>query len=234
MTSTSTTTTSSNTTTGNSGIGSKIKGAAQIVHGAGENIRGTILGGVDTAVHKDSSANDEIARKGREQHATGVSNLKGRPLAAQYAHPADATAYGGNNTGGIGPGAQQTTDLQTAANGSPSDPHAGGPGAGTNITGTAEYSNAQQGYDATNSVNQPTGLNNARAPGATQGDGRTGVDTTGAGLYPDGQQGYGTANQLGSLNTNQGPGHSTQGYGYGAGTETRDSYANDQQGYGAD
>ncbi|KAF7335708.1 hypothetical protein MVEN_02226300 [Mycena venus] len=63
---------------GHGGIGSKIKGAAQTINGLGENVRGTILGGVDTVLHKDSSANDAIAAKGRAQHAEGMANLEGR------------------------------------------------------------------------------------------------------------------------------------------------------------
>jgi hypothetical protein len=52
--------------------------------GLGENIRGTFLGGVDTIVHSDSTKNDAIARKGREEQAQGVANLEQRPIAAEY------------------------------------------------------------------------------------------------------------------------------------------------------
>lgn len=45
--------------------------------GLGENVRGTILGGVDTVLHKDSTANDAIAAKGRNQFAEGTANLRG-------------------------------------------------------------------------------------------------------------------------------------------------------------
>ncbi|KAJ7635715.1 hypothetical protein DFH06DRAFT_1434329 [Mycena polygramma] len=84
---------------GHGGIGTKIKGAAQTVNGTppsppqeisaninflmnaviglGENVRGTILGGVETVLHKDSTANDAIAAKGRAQQADGLRNLRG-------------------------------------------------------------------------------------------------------------------------------------------------------------
>ncbi|KAJ6460025.1 hypothetical protein C8R47DRAFT_129154, partial [Mycena vitilis] len=67
---------------GHGGIGAKIKGAAQTVNGLGENVRGTILGGVETVLHKDSTANDAIAAKGREQQADGLRNLKGPAVGA--------------------------------------------------------------------------------------------------------------------------------------------------------
>ncbi|KAJ7190583.1 hypothetical protein GGX14DRAFT_47764 [Mycena pura] len=77
MTSPSTTTSSSNRT----GIGSKIKGAVQVAHGLGENVRGTILGGVETALHKDSAANDAIAERGRAEHADGMAKVARAPAA---------------------------------------------------------------------------------------------------------------------------------------------------------
>ncbi|KAJ7852840.1 hypothetical protein B0H14DRAFT_2759515 [Mycena olivaceomarginata] len=64
--------TTANSVGGNhGGIGSKIKKASV------KNVRGTILGGVDTVLHKDSTANDAIAAKGRNQFAEGTANLRG-------------------------------------------------------------------------------------------------------------------------------------------------------------
>jgi len=84
---------------GHGGIGSKIKGAAQTVNGLGENVRGTILGGVDTILHKDSSANDAIAAKGRAQHAEGMANLEGRSVrpTGTTAAPTTTTDYNTNS-----------------------------------------------------------------------------------------------------------------------------------------
>ncbi|KAJ6505613.1 hypothetical protein DFH09DRAFT_1375255 [Mycena vulgaris] len=96
-----TSTSTSNTTTGKPGIGSKIKGAVQVVHGLGENVRGTILGGVDTVVHGNSADNDAIAAKGREENAEGLARMKGGPVAAEYARPTGSAPHGhtGQNYG---------------------------------------------------------------------------------------------------------------------------------------
>ncbi|KAJ7231401.1 hypothetical protein B0H12DRAFT_1328285 [Mycena haematopus] len=78
------------------GIGSKVKGAAQTLNGLGENVRGTILGGVDTVFRKDSSANDAIAAKGRQQLADGMANIErgsGKPAApSNWQNPGNQTA----------------------------------------------------------------------------------------------------------------------------------------------
>ncbi|KAJ7159219.1 hypothetical protein C8R43DRAFT_994205 [Mycena crocata] len=77
------------------GIGSKIKGATQVVHGIGENVRGTLLGGVDTVVHKKPTVNDEIAAKGRAEQAQGVAKIE---AAHRGANPTGA--HGGTHPGG--------------------------------------------------------------------------------------------------------------------------------------
>ncbi|KAJ7627394.1 hypothetical protein FB45DRAFT_921257 [Roridomyces roridus] len=94
-----TTPTSTSTSSRSGGIASKIKGAAQVIHGTGENIRGTILGGVDTVVHKDAttlSENDVIAAKGRQQTAEGLDNLRGGATYDNSQHdPRGIPAYDG-------------------------------------------------------------------------------------------------------------------------------------------
>ncbi|KAJ7033598.1 hypothetical protein C8F04DRAFT_1104420 [Mycena alexandri] len=89
---------------GHGGIGSKIKGAVQTINGLGENVRGTILGGVETALHKDSSQNDAIAAKGRSQIADGLANLKGGASANRQTNSVGTGVHGGINTYG-GPNA---------------------------------------------------------------------------------------------------------------------------------
>nr|GAT49027.1 predicted protein [Mycena chlorophos] len=70
-------------------LGTKIRGAAQAIHGMGENVRGTFLGGVDTVLHDDSTANDAVAAHGREkgrvgaERAFGVAGDPAEPLSAQ-------------------------------------------------------------------------------------------------------------------------------------------------------
>ncbi|KAJ7466214.1 hypothetical protein B0H11DRAFT_60084 [Mycena galericulata] len=178
MTSTST---STSNTTGQSGLGAKIKGAAQMVHGAGENIRGTILGGVDTVVHKGPSANDEIASKGRQQTAEGLANFKGRPMAAEYTNPTGATSaagYGNNTAGTVGSGAPQNAGLQTAQ--------------------TAPQSNAQQTYPATDSINQNSNLGGGQAPAQTYPNAQQDYGTSSGA-----PQGHGSANTTGSYANNK-------------------------------
>ncbi|KAJ7092294.1 hypothetical protein B0H15DRAFT_799469 [Mycena belliarum] len=72
-----TSTTTPHTSDGKPGIGAKIKGATQMVHGAGENLRGTLLGGVDTVAHQDSTRNDAVAARGRAEHAAGAARMTG-------------------------------------------------------------------------------------------------------------------------------------------------------------
>jgi len=79
---------SSNTKEGNSsgvsgggkgGIGSKLKGAAQVVHGIGESIRGTVLGAADTITHSPTgeAKNEAIASKGKAEFEEGLSKIRG-------------------------------------------------------------------------------------------------------------------------------------------------------------
>jgi len=121
------------------GIGGKIKGVAQTVNGLGENVRGTILGGVDTVFHKDSSANDAIAAKGRAQHAEGMARLNGgtagKPDFANWEAKLDPAA----KTGGA-----SATGAGANYGAAPQGTHA--------TAGGAPYSNNQQtgqGYNNT-------------------------------------------------------------------------------------
>ncbi|KAF8173232.1 hypothetical protein K438DRAFT_1772328 [Mycena galopus ATCC 62051] len=66
--------------------------------GLGENVRGTILGGVDTVLHKDSSANDAIAVKGREQMADGMTNIEQGSRTGKSTVPANWQNPGGQPT----------------------------------------------------------------------------------------------------------------------------------------
>ncbi|KAF9501197.1 hypothetical protein BDN71DRAFT_1439507 [Pleurotus eryngii] len=59
------------------GLGDRVRGGFQAVHGVGDNIRGTALGLVDTATG-DGVANDEIARRGRAETSEGFAKLMGR------------------------------------------------------------------------------------------------------------------------------------------------------------
>lgn len=49
----------------------------------GDNIRGTMLGAVDTVSKTGETKNDFIAQKGRQETADGLSKLKGVPVSSQ-------------------------------------------------------------------------------------------------------------------------------------------------------
>ncbi|KAJ7685924.1 hypothetical protein B0H17DRAFT_16308 [Mycena rosella] len=194
-------TTTSNSNTSQPGIGAKIKGAAQVVHGLGDNVRGSILGGVDTVVHQDSSQNDAIAAKGRAEHAVGAAKMKGGPVAAEYARPAGRQTDPAMQTG-IPPqtgteysgGAAQTeaqvpyeSRAAAAATGAP-----GAYGAGTN-----EYPTNQQGHQAPTGTQAPY---DSHAP--VPGTGAPGAYSSGPDAYPTKQQGY-NATDAANQNFNQ-------------------------------
>ncbi|KAG2024059.1 hypothetical protein CC2G_001654 [Coprinopsis cinerea AmutBmut pab1-1] len=56
-------------------FGTKIKGVFEVIHGLGENIRGTALAAIDSMSKSDSTKNDEIARQGRLELERGLTNL---------------------------------------------------------------------------------------------------------------------------------------------------------------
>ncbi|KAF5312224.1 hypothetical protein D9619_003771 [Psilocybe cf. subviscida] len=100
----------STTTSGpGSGIGSRLRGAAEVVHGAGEGLRGTLLGAVDTVMKNGPTQNDEVARQGRLEVERGMAKMKGQ-------NTAGTTAYGkatSTTSGNIGYGAPHTTSAAT-------------------------------------------------------------------------------------------------------------------------
>jgi len=88
----------STTTSGpGSGIGDRFRGAAEVVHGAGEGLRGTLLGAVDTMVRKGPTQNDEIARQGRLEVELGMAKMKGQTTASTTAY-GNGTPAAGSNT----------------------------------------------------------------------------------------------------------------------------------------
>ncbi|KAJ7246950.1 hypothetical protein C8J57DRAFT_1359702 [Mycena rebaudengoi] len=206
-------TSTSNTSTGHSGIGSKIKGAAQVVNGLGENIRGTFLGGVDTIVHSDSTKNDAIARKGREEQAQGVANLEQRPIAAKYtgghapletatheshgmmAHLTHPTSTTTHSVGGAGLGyaAPAVNHGEMNATGEPAQMYNTSVGA---QQGTESYSGgaaaAHQGYGQ-GATSQPPSYTQTAMPGT--GPPASGY-TGGSEVLPGKQQGYGATDAM--------------------------------------
>ncbi|KAF9017505.1 hypothetical protein BDZ89DRAFT_377475 [Hymenopellis radicata] len=69
--------------------------------GLGENIRGTILGTVDTVAHEGENEGNAIAQRGREEMSAGMATM-GRPAPAANPPYADArapTTSGNTNQG---------------------------------------------------------------------------------------------------------------------------------------
>ncbi|KAF5377003.1 hypothetical protein D9615_007324 [Tricholomella constricta] len=64
----------------------KIKGAIEVIHGAGENIRGTAMGALDTITRTESSADEEIARKGRLETEEGLAKWRGTGATSTGVH----------------------------------------------------------------------------------------------------------------------------------------------------
>ncbi|KAJ7153313.1 hypothetical protein C8R46DRAFT_1119979, partial [Mycena filopes] len=136
------------------GIGSKIKGAAQTINGIGENVRGTILGGVETALHKDSTENDAIAAKGRAQTADGLAHLKGGTGAVGAGAANTGGAYTTNPPAGQGyntavpppPTTGAHAGYNTAAGMDQFNPHHDQAAAAQNIPAYDGPGNAQQQY----------------------------------------------------------------------------------------
>ncbi|KAJ7092308.1 hypothetical protein B0H15DRAFT_799481 [Mycena belliarum] len=177
------TTTTPHTSAGKPGLGAKIKGATQMVHGAhrsvnpsqvscltsvtgaGENLRGTILGGVDTVAHQDSTRNDAVAAKGRAEHAAGAERMTGDPLAADYyALPGETAPRPQHPV----PPTQTQTQTGTGyigTSGAPANVPVPGTGMGpnSNTSGAAAPPPKQQAYGATDELNRhasdPSGRN---------------------------------------------------------------------------
>ncbi|KAJ6459956.1 hypothetical protein C8R45DRAFT_1030169, partial [Mycena sanguinolenta] len=56
------------------------RGGVQVARGLGDSVRGTTMAAIDTVEHRDSSVNDDIARRGRMEIEQGIAMIKGRPV----------------------------------------------------------------------------------------------------------------------------------------------------------
>ncbi|KAF7342347.1 hypothetical protein MVEN_01823300 [Mycena venus] len=83
------TTNNQNKSSASASIGTKLKGGMQVAKGVGDSVRGTTFGAIDTVEQRDSSVNDEIARRGRMEIEQGIAMIKGRPV--------DTTTMDGHN-----------------------------------------------------------------------------------------------------------------------------------------
>ncbi|KAI0044940.1 hypothetical protein FA95DRAFT_1680808 [Auriscalpium vulgare] len=86
-----------------SGLGSKLRGVAEVAHGIGDSLRGRAMGAVEGGQKKQENAG--IATRGREEVERGMSRIDGRPLpGAAGAGPASGAAHGMGDDIGAGPG----------------------------------------------------------------------------------------------------------------------------------
>ncbi|KAJ6562207.1 hypothetical protein B0H19DRAFT_1143839 [Mycena capillaripes] len=81
-------------------IGTKLKGGVQVAKGLGDSVRGTTFGAIDTVERRDSSINDEIARRGRMEIEEGIAMIKGRPVDTTTAGEHSAATTNNNGPGG--------------------------------------------------------------------------------------------------------------------------------------
>ncbi|KIK70536.1 hypothetical protein GYMLUDRAFT_279025 [Collybiopsis luxurians FD-317 M1] len=120
-----------------SNIGNKIKGAADTVHGIGENIRGTALGAVDTIAHdrEGETRNDAIGQKGRLETQQGLERMSGYPAnttgaptstASDYPkHHRDDEIYNGSQAQAVYQGTDDTLQMAGAPGNVPTSMHSG-------------------------------------------------------------------------------------------------------------
>ncbi|KAL4079827.1 hypothetical protein J3A83DRAFT_4368674 [Scleroderma citrinum] len=103
-------------------LGNKLKGAAQVVHGIGESIRGTVLGAVDSIAHTPSSEAkyEATASKGKAEIEEGIAKVRGHASGGNVGAPGEvhsAPGGGGEQTTGGGTLAQSATTTATTGGG---------------------------------------------------------------------------------------------------------------------
>ncbi|KAJ7576123.1 hypothetical protein C8J56DRAFT_973146 [Mycena floridula] len=138
---------------------SKIKGAFEVIHGVGDNIRGTALGAVDTVTKSGETKNDRVAEKGRLETQDGLQKLKGKSATASV-NPAQGSA----------------NPTQTAASPVNPDMHpatdtTAGHGYATNTAApnsTAGYPRSTPSYNASQPSGYPSGTDYAGNDHASQ------------------------------------------------------------------
>jgi len=135
-------------------LGSKVRGAVHVVHGVGENIRGTALGALDAFAKNGDTRNEEIAKKGRWETEQGLAALRGQPAPTQQS--AGAATVGGSTAEHSG---QSGTENELGVNrdqhvpggqapgvgGSSADPGVGGPSADQKRMPSYDRKDANQG-----------------------------------------------------------------------------------------
>ncbi|KAG2105826.1 uncharacterized protein F5147DRAFT_238558 [Suillus discolor] len=159
---------------GGGGFGSKLKGAAQVIHGFGDNIRGSALGAADRATSSTAGVqkNVDLATKGRAEIAEGMAMMKGHAPAAQGA-PTETTPAGTAPSGTAPAGQGTTAEAGTGAGNGATTGTGAGTGAVTGAAGGAAVGGAAAGV-TDQDRQQGTGDEKSSAVG-----GRTGPESTG-------------------------------------------------------
>ncbi|KDR72637.1 hypothetical protein GALMADRAFT_228909 [Galerina marginata CBS 339.88] len=173
----------STTTSGNasSGFGTKIKGAVEAVHGAGENIRGTMLGAVDTMSKKGPTKNDEIAREGRLEMERGLAKLRGTNVTSQA-----GTGPTGATTGMASSYPEPSANANVNANQLQTDQfHGGGAAHGTGLTGAKTGTAPSFPEPSANTGANQLQTDQFQGGNATHGTGLTGATAAAASSYPE-------------------------------------------------
>ncbi|KIM47293.1 hypothetical protein M413DRAFT_440744 [Hebeloma cylindrosporum] len=122
------------------GLGKKIRGAAEIVHGAGDTLRGTMLGTVESLGKEIGlrSKDDDIAQQGKLEMERGLENWKGSPTTSSAISPSQsATGYQAQGTTG------------SAAVSGATAPHGGGLGGPTGEPGLVYASGDEHAHAST-------------------------------------------------------------------------------------
>ncbi|KAK2467456.1 hypothetical protein APHAL10511_000311 [Amanita phalloides] len=72
-----------------SGYGERVRGAIDLVHGAGESLRGNIIGAVDTLFGgKHEAEATQITERGREEMRTGRMRMRSKDTRGEELRPA--------------------------------------------------------------------------------------------------------------------------------------------------
>ncbi|ETW77971.1 hypothetical protein HETIRDRAFT_388036 [Heterobasidion irregulare TC 32-1] len=110
------------------GIGAKIKGTVDVIHGIGESLRGRAMGAVDTAIGHDGQQHASIATKGREEAEMGIARMKGQSgttTGSAANPPADAVRGDGTRYPGTGAAPGREEQYNSGAQGGQHGGHAG-------------------------------------------------------------------------------------------------------------
>ncbi|KIK97210.1 hypothetical protein PAXRUDRAFT_825185 [Paxillus rubicundulus Ve08.2h10] len=164
------------------GIGSKIKAAAQVVHGIGENIRGTAMGAADTIAGSKSgeAKNENIVVQGQSEIAQGRARLKGHPTEQIRA----GVGTGGQRRAGDQPPPLPPKDREPQTR----QAHPQGPTVDPTRRASSEALRVHRGEGAIQDADEQSRNAPQKGPIHEKTVGGAGITGTGAGIIPRTQQ----------------------------------------------